>query len=427
MVSGDHIETAKRTAIKAGIISEHEVNERYVCMTGEEFRNAVGQLRKELDNEGNAKMHIQNIQEFRNIQSRLRVLARAIPYDKHLLVVGLRQLGKTVAVTGDGINDIEALKCSDVGFAMGSGCSAAKEAADMILIDDNFESTMKAVMWGRNIFSNVKKFIQFQVSVNISTLIIVFLGTIILGESPFGTVNLLWINLIMDTFAALALATEVPHPSIIKSPPVKKGDNILTPVVWRQIYGVSLYIIVVMAILMVFGKVMWDFDYKQTDPLFPDKAILKVGEEGNYDKMKHYTVLFNTYVFMLIFNEINCRKVGSRQFNVFSNLFSNLFFPLVVGAVAAVQLLMVTIFARTARMYYLTSQQIAASIIWGSTVLVVSAVLKLTPDNWIKKLPITIDENKQIDESDPLMRLYKTQANAKVATAKKEVPTIQPE
>jgi len=86
-------------------------------------------------------------------------LARAIPYDKHLLVVGLKQLGKVVAVTGDGINDIDALKSADVGFAMGSGCSVAKDAADMILIDDNFESTMKAVMWGRNIFANVKRFI----------------------------------------------------------------------------------------------------------------------------------------------------------------------------------------------------------------------------------------------------------------------------
>lgn len=89
----------------------------------------------------------------------MRVLARAIPYDKHLLVVGLKQLGKTVAVTGDGINDIDALKSADVGFAMGSGCSVAKDAADMILMDDNFESTMKAVMWGRNIFANVKRFI----------------------------------------------------------------------------------------------------------------------------------------------------------------------------------------------------------------------------------------------------------------------------
>ena len=159
MISGDHIETAKSVAIKAGIIAEQEANEKNVCMTGEEFRNAVGQLRKELDSEGNAKMHIQNIQEFRNIQSRLRVLARAIPYDKHLLVVGLKQLGRTVAVTGDGINDIDALKSADVGFAMGSGCSVAKDAADMILIGDDFESTMKAVMWGRNIFANVKRFI----------------------------------------------------------------------------------------------------------------------------------------------------------------------------------------------------------------------------------------------------------------------------
>jgi magnesium-transporting ATPase (P-type) len=145
---------------------------------------------------------------------------------------------------------------------MGSGCSVAKDAADMILMDDNFESTMKAVMWGRNIFANVKRFIQFQVSVNITTLAVVFLGYIILGESPFGTVHLLWINLIMDTLAALALATERPHPSIIKTPPIKQGDNILTPVVWRQIYGVSLYIIFVEVILMLFGKMMWDIDYK---------------------------------------------------------------------------------------------------------------------------------------------------------------------
>lgn len=161
------------------------------------------------------------------------MLARAIPYDKHLLVVGLKQLGRTVAVTGDGINDIDALKSADVGFAMGSGVSVAKDAADMILMDDNFESTMKAVMWGRNIFANVKRFIQFQVSVNITSLSVVLLGIIILGESPFATVHLLWINLIMDTLAALALATERPHPSIIKSPPIRQGDNILTPVVWR--------------------------------------------------------------------------------------------------------------------------------------------------------------------------------------------------
>ena len=91
----------------------------------------------------------------------MKVLGRAIPYDKQMLVVGLKELGKVVAVTGDGINDVDALKDADVGFSMGSGCSVAKDASDMILVDDNFESTMKAVMWGRNIYSNVKRFIQF--------------------------------------------------------------------------------------------------------------------------------------------------------------------------------------------------------------------------------------------------------------------------
>lgn len=111
----------------------------------------------------------------------MKVLARAIPYDKHLLVVGLKELGKAVAVTGDGINDVDALRSADVGFSMGSGCSVAKDASDMILTDDNFDSTMKAVMWGRNIYLNVRRFIQFQLTVNFTALVVVFLSALIKG------------------------------------------------------------------------------------------------------------------------------------------------------------------------------------------------------------------------------------------------------
>jgi magnesium-transporting ATPase (P-type) len=268
MVSGDHLETAKRVAIQAGIITEQESKEKYVCMTGEEFRNIVGTMRKELDNEGNAKMCIQNKNEFKQISNKLRVIGRAIPYDKHLLVVGLKELDKAVAVTGDGINDVDALRSASVGFAMGSGCSVAKDAADMVLMDDNFESTMKAVMWGRNIYTNVKRFVQFQVTVNFTALAVVFMTTILKGDSALSIVQLLWINLIMDTFAALALATEIPRPSIIASPPTRKHDNILTPVVWRQIYGMSAYIILVMLFLTLFGKLMWDIDYDRRTPVF---------------------------------------------------------------------------------------------------------------------------------------------------------------
>ena len=221
----------------------------------------------------------------------------------------------------------------------------------------------------------------------------------------------------MDTLAALALATEKPHPSIIKTPPLKQGDNILTPVVWRQIYGVSLYIIFVMVILMVFGPLMWDLQYKQIESVIQ-----------NSDKLTHYTILFNTFIFMTLFNEINCRKVGSRQFNVFSNIFSNIFFILVIAAILAAQFTLVEFFGFAVRLAKLDGRQMAACIIWGASVLVISAFLKLTPDNWIKKLPITIDENKKINENDPLMKLYNKQANAKATGGKKtEVPTVQPE
>lgn len=161
MVSGDNLETARAVAIKAGIITEEEAKTKYVCMPGEEFRRLVGDLRKERDAEGNFNMAIQNKSEFKTISLKLKVLARATPKDKHTLVVGLRELGRAVAVTGDGINDVDALKMANVGFAMGSGCSIAKDAADMIIVEDNFESVMFGVMWGRNIYDNVRRFVQF--------------------------------------------------------------------------------------------------------------------------------------------------------------------------------------------------------------------------------------------------------------------------
>lgn len=114
----------------------------------------------------------------------LRVIARASSYDKYMLVVGLRDLGRTVATIGEGLNDVDALQNADVGFAMGSGVSIAKDNSDMILIDDNFESTMMAVMWGRNVYLNVKRFIQFQVTVNLSTMLFVILGAATKGTSP---------------------------------------------------------------------------------------------------------------------------------------------------------------------------------------------------------------------------------------------------
>jgi Ca2+ transporting ATPase len=141
----------------------------------------------------------------------LKVLARSSPEDKYLLVTGLKDEGAVVAVTGDGTNDAPALNRADVGFAMGqTGTDVAKNASDIVLTDDNFCSVLTAIKYGRNIYDGVRKFLQFQITVNLVALFIVFAGAIIFNDPPLTAVQMLWVNLIMDTFAALALATEPP-------------------------------------------------------------------------------------------------------------------------------------------------------------------------------------------------------------------------
>ncbi len=179
MVSGDHIETAKAVAVQAGIMDDPS---KYLCITGEEFRQQVGSLKQTIDEQGKIKQYLERRDVFRSLVNGkdgkpLKVIARASSYDKYLLVVGLRDLGRTVACIGEGLNDVDALSNADVGFAMGSGVSIAKDNSDMILIDDNFESVMKAVMWGRNVYQNVRRFIQFQVTVNLSTVLLVVMGS----------------------------------------------------------------------------------------------------------------------------------------------------------------------------------------------------------------------------------------------------------
>jgi len=332
-------------------------------------------------------------------------LARAVPKDKNLLVVGLKELGRAVAVTGDGINDVDALRNAKVGFAMGSGCSVAKDASDMILVEDNFEATMKAVMWGRNIYDNIRRFIQFQVTVNFSCLAVEFFGAAIMGEVPLSSVQLLWINLIMDTFAALALASEKPHPSIIRTPPTKEGELVMTKVIWRQIYGIAIWNTLVMALMIVFGKYFFDYDFSKNDE-FTDS-------NGPTPKGRMYTILFETFVFLQLFNFFNCRTIQPKRLNMFSNLLSNWLFLAIVLLTFAGTVAMVQYAGDMTRTYPLTMTEHAACLIWGSTVLVVSTILKLTPVHWVEKLPIFIDENRKPDPNDPVMAAYNKQAAAK--------------
>lgn len=182
MVTGDNLATARAIAIEAGILHANEADGKYVCMDGKSFREACGGLKK-LNEEGELlREEIVNKQVFEEIASKLKVLARSTPEDKYMLVTGLKDLGAVVAVTGDGTNDAPALKKADVGFAMGiTGTEEAKDAADIILLDDNFASIVTAAKWGRNIFSCVRKFLQFQLTINFGAILIMIVSSICLN------------------------------------------------------------------------------------------------------------------------------------------------------------------------------------------------------------------------------------------------------
>ena len=216
MVTGDNKDTAIAISRDAHILNSSDMKMitqgSYVALEGREFRELVGGLVTVKDEKGKDVQKIRNVRKFKEIIRELRVLARSTPEDKYLLATGLINEGHVVAVTGDGTNDAAALNKADVGFAMGiAGTEVAKDAADIILLDDNFGSIIVAIKWGRNIYNSIRKFIQFQLTVNIVAMFMAFLGGVVLGESPINSVQMLWVNLIMDTFASLALATEPPN------------------------------------------------------------------------------------------------------------------------------------------------------------------------------------------------------------------------
>ncbi|KAL4450031.1 hypothetical protein ABPG77_010700 [Micractinium sp. CCAP 211/92] len=218
MVTGDNIHTARHIARECGILTEDGV-----ALEGPVFRN----MKEE---------------ELLPLLPRLQVLARSSPKDKYILVQTLKKLGEVVAVTGDGTNDAPALKESDVGLAMGiAGTEVAKEAADIVIMDDNFSSIVKAVLWGRSVFTNIRKFLQFQLTINLVALIVAFVAAVSSGETPLNVLQLLWVNLIMDSLAALALATESPTPDLLDAKPHGRDEPLISKYMWRFIFSQGFY------------------------------------------------------------------------------------------------------------------------------------------------------------------------------------------
>lgn len=345
MVTGDNVETARAIAEDCGILVPGGV-----VMEGPKFRKL-------------SKIQMQQI------IPKLCVLARSSPEDKRILVKRLKEMGETVAVTGDGTNDAPALKTADVGFSMGiAGTEVAKEASAIILMDDNFSSIVKALLWGRAVNDAVKKFLQFQITVNITAVFLTFISAVASSDqtSVLTAVQLLWVNLIMDTFAALALATDPPTLSLLNRKPEPKSAPLITATMWKMIIGQSIYQLVVTFVLHFAGANILSYES-------PD------------ERNRLNTLVFNTFVWMQIFNQINSRRLDNR-FNIFEGIHKNYFFISILCIMVGGQVMIVFVGGRAFSVMPLNAAQWGYSIVLGFLSIPVGIIIRLIPDELVRRL-----------------------------------------
>lgn len=294
---------------------------------------------------------------------RLRVIARSVPSDKLRLVEALKARGEVVAVTGDGTNDGPALRSADVGFAMGvSGTEVAKEASDIVLLDDNFKSIVAAIEWGRAIFENVRKFLQFQLTVNVVALSTAFLAAVLGFGLPLNTVQLLWVNLIMDTLAALALATEPPTKALLDQPPHGRHEPLLTRPMLLFISAMGLVMLT-----GLLGSLLWN------------GWVPKGTTEA-----QRLTFVFNAFVFMQLFNEVNARSTRFHQ-GVWTGILKSPLFLGVVLVTAFLQVLIVEKGGAFFRTVPLSAELWVYSVLLGASMLAFGALLRAVG----RRLPLT--------------------------------------
>jgi Ca2+-transporting ATPase len=344
MVTGDNVLTAKAIAEDCGILVPGGV-----VMEGPTFRKLS---KRDMD----------------TVIPKLCVLARSSPEDKRRLVKRLKEIGETVAVTGDGTNDAPALKTADVGFSMGiAGTEVAKEASAIILMDDNFASIVKALLWGRAVNDAVKKFLQFQITVNITAVILTFVSAVSSNDqTPVLTaVQLLWVNLIMDTFAALALATDPPTRTLLDRKPDPKSAPLITFRMWKMIIGQALYQLVVTFILYFGGE-----------------SILSYHSEPEQKQLP--ALVFNVFVWMQIFNALNNRRLDNR-FNVFEGITHNWFFIVILAIMIGGQTMIMFVGGVAFNVKPLNGAQWGYSLVLGFLSLPVGMIVRLIPDELVAK------------------------------------------
>ncbi|CAI4213507.1 unnamed protein product [Parascedosporium putredinis] len=324
MVTGDSFLTAKSIATECGIYTAGGI-----AMDGPTFRRLTP-----------AQLDL--------VIPRLQVLARSSPQDKLTLVTHLKGMGETVAVTGDGTNDALALKAADVGFAMGiQGTEIAKEAASIILLDDNFASIVKALSWGRTVNAAVKKFLQFQFTINITAGTLTVISTLA-GDTMFTVVQLLWLNLIMDIFASLGLATDYPSKDFLKRKPEPRGAPIVTVTMWKMVLAQAIYQLAGARLLQ--------------------------------------TMVFNTYVFMQLFNQHNCRRVDNHINIYYQGVLKNPWFLGVQCLTLAGQMVIVWKGGSAFDTHPPTGAQWGWTIFFGVITIPLGMAIRQVPDRYVATL-----------------------------------------
>ncbi|MCK9581188.1 MAG: calcium-translocating P-type ATPase, PMCA-type [Methanoregula sp.] len=336
MVTGDNPETARAIARESGIMQGGNV------MTGGDFRRLSED---------------EQVAAARDLD----VMARAEPMDKLLLVQALQKTGAVVAVTGDGTNDAPALKHANVGLAMGiAGTEVAREASDIILLDDSFASITSAVWWGRSLFENIQRFLLFQLTINFCACILVFLAPLLGYPEPFTIIQILWINIIMDTLAAFALCSEAPHAGLMNHKPVSQDATIITPFMW-------LSIIVTGAVFIIAGLLQF-----------------ATGFIGGSTPAEITTVFFSAFIIAAVWNGINCRALDGKMPPFISG---NPTFFFIMGLVVVVQIAITQVGGEVFDTVPLSAEQWGRIILITAPVLVIGFLLRTVYRIHMAKLP----------------------------------------
>ncbi|KAL6013090.1 Calcium-transporting ATPase 2, plasma membrane-type [Asimina triloba] len=382
MVTGDNINTAKAIARECGILTDDGI-----AIEGPIFREKTPE-------------------EMNELIPKIQVMARSSPMDKHTLVKNLRTMfNEVVAVTGDGTNDAPALHEADIGLAMGIAgtelkkdnllyivnvsallVQVAKESADVIILDDNFSTIVTVAKWGRSVYINIQKFVQFQLTVNVVALIVNFSSACVTGSAPLTAVQLLWVNMIMDTLGALALATEPPHNDLMKRAPVGRKGNFISNVMWRNILGQSLYQFVVIWYLQTKGKGMLglhgpDSDLILNTLIFNSFVFCQSGSiplllTGTpFIALESSKKFFSVCIILEVFNEISSREM--EKINVFDGILKNNVFVSVLGCTVIFQAIIVEFLGDFANTTPLDSSQWLLSVLIGFVGMPIAAIIKM--------------------------------------------------